>query len=394
MNAFDYDLPENAIATYPLENPEDAKFLSYIHDTVKTHNILNLIDVLPAHTCFIGNNSKVIPARIVGFSIQKKALELFIIELLEERRDHQTAICHCMVGGIRNWPPHHTLNVTNDQITLSATFIERHPKEGVLIQFQWTSQLSISWYEVLVQFGTTPIPPYLNRPAEPVDALRYQTVYATHKGSVAAPTAGLHFTSNHIADLIRNGFKFEYLTLHVGPGTFKPVKAAHWKDHVMHEEYVEISKSCVEFLCANPASTICAIGTTSLRTLESFYWIAVKILKNNNLAEPLFLEQDFPETQNWKAPENFNPWQVLLKWMHANQKQNINARTALMIHPQYKIQSVGYLWTNFHQPRSTLLMLVEACIGPVWKSLYMYALNHNFRFLSYGDACLFEIKRR
>lgn len=393
MNVFDYELPEHAIAKYPLENHDEAKILSYIQSRIGTHTIRDLNTILPEHTCFIGNNSKVIPARIIGFSVNQKKLEILILELLEEDTEHQTATCHCMVGGLRNWSQNQKLDLTRAHTTLAATFIKRHPKEGVIIKFNWNSKPITTWENILAQFGSVPIPPYLNRSAEAIDVSRYQTVYAKHNGSVAAPTAGLHFTSEHLDALKRKGFKFEYVTLHVGPGTFKPVTTAHWNTHVMHEESIQISKSCLEFLSTSPVSALCAIGTTSLRTLESFYWIAVKIYKNETSHEPLILEQDFSQFQNWKAPDGFNPWDILLKWMHKNQKYEILARTSLMIHPQYKIQTVGYLWTNFHQPRSTLLMLVEACIGPVWKSLYAFALEHNFRFLSYGDACLFEIKR-
>ncbi len=395
MEAFDYPLPDSAIAIYPKEQRHKTRFLVFNKGRITEHGMPELETVIPQHTCFIANNSKVIPARIKGFVINHKRLELFVLHTVSKSTHAQTALCQCLVGGLKHWPQHQKLERTLNSIRLCANFISPHPKEGAMIEFKWQAAQELSWELVLETFGEIPIPPYLKRDSEAIDASRYQTVYAQHRGSVAAPTAGLHFSQHHITALIQKKHRFEWLTLHVGPGTFKPVKTPHWNAHIMHEEPFQVSKTCIETLLATPRNQICAIGTTSLRTLESLFWMAVQINTYGiRPDEPIVIPQDLCQTLADKVPQAFNAWQVILNWMQLHQLDCIYAHTALMIHPQYKIQTAGLLWTNFHQPRSTLLMLVEACIGPEWKTLYNTALKIGFKFLSYGDACLLYINER
>jgi S-adenosylmethionine:tRNA ribosyltransferase-isomerase len=270
---------------------------------------------------------------------------------------------------------------------LEARFIEKR-SEDFIIEFSWTP-VHITFAELLHQLGSIPLPPYLKRSADISDAERYQTVYARESGSVAAPTAGLHFSDHLLRTLASKNIQSLYLTLHVGAGTFLPVKTEKISDHHMHEEFIEVNADTVEALISKLQVPVIAVGTTSLRTLETLYWLGLQVSQHKNItAADLYLDQGYAYRQSSElaAPESLS---CLLEWIRLTPEKKLVTKTQLFIVPGYDFKIVRGLITNFHQPHSTLLMLVAALIGPAWKSVYSWALDHDYRFLSYGDGCLF-----
>ena len=292
-----------------------------------------------------------------------------------------------MVWRASSWQHQHTLEKKLDEHhTLYAKIISKE-SDHFIIQLSWVTE-DISFAEVLHLAGSTPLPPYIKRKPETSDLERYQTVYAHYSGSVAAPTAGLHFTPEVMKKIESSSIKQDYVTLHVGAGTFKPVKSEFMSSHEMHAEFIEVKKSLLEKLSSGNNSPVIAVGTTSLRTLESLYWIGVKIHNNKNIqVEDLHVQQ-------WEPYENSSDLSLtqalrsLIGWMDARKTTLLITRTSLLIAPSYRFRVVDMLITNFHQPRSTLLLLVAAFIGEDWRRVYAYALENGFRFLSYGDSCL------
>lgn len=413
---FDYDLPDVKIAKHPLEKRDASKLLVYDKGLIKEDIFINLAEYLPGDSLTIFNNTKVIEARLLFQKSIGTTIEIFCLEPADAYADittamlqHKKILWKCLVGNAKTWKDEilvKTILFDNKQLELSARKIDRQG-ENFLIEFFWNDDISFA--EVLHVAGVIPLPPYLHRDAERNDAVRYQTVYAKHDGSVAAPTAGLHFTDAVFEKLSAKDIKKDFVTLHVGAGTFKPVKSETIQAHEMHAEFFEVNIELIEKIIYQPNKKIIAVGTTTLRTLESLYWIGVKIRQSSIVnREKIILVEDISVKQ-WDAYEKYDnndlnennnlnddndvsaadALRALLEWMKENNLKKLIAKTQIIIAPPYKLKIANALVTNFHQPKSTLLLLVAAVIGEDWKKVYDYALNNNFRFLSYGDSCLF-----
>lgn len=391
---FDYPLPESRIAAFPSEKRDDAKLLIWKNGSISNDTFRNISHFLPPNALLVLNNTRVVEARIIFQKPTGAKIEVFCLEPGDQYPDISTALAQektvvwkCMVGRASSWQPQTVLEkIIDGDKKLFARIISKH-SDHFLIQLSWIPEI-LSFSDILHLAGCTPLPPYIKRKPETIDLDRYQTVYAQHSGSVAAPTAGLHFTPGVLEKLSDSSIETAYVTLHVGAGTFKPVKSDEMSGHEMHAEFIEVKRSLVEKILSNNGSPLIAVGTTSLRTLESLYWIGVKLLHNNNIAE-----EDLHVTQ-WE-PYSFSKnistkesLESLIAYLYAKNKNVLITKTSLMIAPSYTFRLVDILITNFHQPRSTLLLLVAAFIGENWKSAYTYALENNFRFLSYGDSCL------
>lgn len=395
IDDYDYHLPTDRIAKFPLENRDESKLLVY-RDGVFEESVFNLVvNHLDKDTLLVFNNTKVIHARLFFRKETGSQIEIFCLEpyqmaisIVFEQRQRCTWMC--FVGNNKRWknsPLYRTIEVDGKEVTLSAT-----RKEAVantwIIDFEWDNS-AMTFAEVIERFGVIPLPPYLNRSAEDSDKERYQTVYAEHEGSVAAPTAGLHFTQSVFDNLRKKGINTEFITLHVGAGTFKPVDSETIGEHEMHVERIEILRSNVEHLLSHVGKPIIPVGTTSVRTLESLYWFGVKLQFNPSLEEMHILQWEPYELTDKGEVSLEQSLKNVLAFMHRLGVDKLYGDTQLMIAPGYKYHVVSGIITNFHQPKSTLLLLVSALIGNVWKEGYSYALNHGFRFLSYGDSCLF-----
>ncbi len=403
ISNYSYNLPEERIAKYPL-NERDASKLLYIENKeIKHTRFKNLSSLLKKNDLLIFNNAKVIQARLHFQKETGAKIEIFCLEP-HEPADYNLSFqakekCRwkCMIGNLKKWKT----GSLNKQITInSANYILSANKIGeinnsVIVEFNWkpencTSE-KISFGQILDYAGKTPLPPYLNRSAELKDKSTYQTVYAKHEGSVAAPTAGLHFTDEVFNDLNNKGITTCELTLHVGAGTFRPVKSETIKGHSMHEEHFRVEKSFLKEMTERKGRRI-AVGTTSVRTLESLYYMGVKILQNPDYQEELFLSQ----WEAYELPDKFSAEQsfgALIEYMDKKGKDYLDARTQIIIVPGYIFKVIDGLITNFHQPQSTLLLLIAAVIGEKWKKVYQYAMENNFRFLSYGDSSLFLVQK-
>ncbi len=401
---YTYELPADKIASFPLANRDESKLLVYQNKQINENVYQNLTAYLPQHTLLIFNNTKVIEARLLFEKATGGTIEIFCLEPHEQYADITTAMLQtkkvwwkCLVGGAKKWKEKKLIKkitATSYTIELSATIIEKKT-DYFIIELEWNNA-TLSFAEILHEAGIIPLPPYLNRKAEESDKTTYQTVYAKHDGSVAAPTAGLHFTENLLTKLEEKNIHKAYVTLHVGAGTFKPVKASTMSDHEMHSEFIDVDIHTIEALM-NTDERIVAVGTTSLRTIESLYWMGVKIKKeieNNNISL-------LPKDASAFAVQQWDPYEIeglaltkkealdyLLKWMQANKKESLITKTQIIIAPGYSFKVADGLITNFHQPQSTLLLLVAAIVGEEWRTIYNYALNHQFRFLSYGDGSL------
>ena len=392
---YSYALPDERIAKFPIAERDHSKLLIYNKGEVGEDVFYHLPEHLPQGALMVFNNTKVIQARLHFRKETGALIEIFLLEPAKPadyEQMFQTRDCCqwlCIIGNQKKWKEgalSRTLDINGKQMTITAT---RKGEAGTsqLIEFQWDGGASLA--EVIDAIGELPIPPYLNRKAEESDKTTYQTVYSKIKGSVAAPTAGLHFTERVLADLDQRGIEREELTLHVGAGTFKPVKSATIGEHDMHTEYVAVRRHTIERLLAHDAEAI-AVGTTSVRTLESLYYMGLKVLRNPDLKEEnLHVRQWEPyEEVNGEKPEVKEVLQALLDWMVRNDLTVLHSSTQIIIAPGYDYKIVRMLVTNFHQPQSTLLLLVSAFVKGDWRKIYDYALSHDFRFLSYGDSSL------
>ena len=307
--------------------------------------------------------------------------------MAEGMKQKKSVLWICLIGGASKWKHHQILVKEFGKIRLEARFIEKR-KDDFVIEFSWTP-FELPFASILHQMGSIPLPPYLKRSADISDTERYQTVYAKESGSVAAPTAGLHFDVQLIQSLSQKGIESLYLTLHVGAGTFMPVKTDRISEHHMHEEFIEVRAVNIEKLISKLHEPVIAVGTTSLRTLETLYWLGLKISKHKNIsARELYLDQEYPYLETGDISTT-DALYYLLEWLKNEPEEKLITKTQLFIVPGYSFKMVRGLVTNFHQPHSTLLLLVAAFIGPSWKSAYTFALEHGYRFLSYGDGCLF-----
>ena len=393
IEEYDYPLPEERIAKYPLPERDASNLLVLKDNEIKKSQFKYVGDFLPQDTLLVFNETKVIRARLQFHKATGSRIEIFC---LEPEKDYQVAFSatspvrwKCLIGNSKRWKEGKLtmeLSVGGKPVVLSAERISQNDQYAE-IEFSWTPE-NLSFASVLEAAGEIPLPPYLHRDAEPDDRDRYQTVFARYDGSVAAPTAGLHFTQPLIAALREQGFTFDEVTLHVGAGTFKPVSTDTIGEHAMHSETIIVRKSLIQNLINQIGKPIIPVGTTSTRTLESLYWIGVMLKEQGLALRPLHVEQWFPYEDH--APMSATEaLQNIVDYLEKHGSTRLEASTALMIAPSYKMRIITGLITNFHQPKSTLLLLVSALIGERWKDCYRFALDNGFRFLSYGDSCLF-----
>jgi len=391
ISDFTYKLPDHRIAKHPLENRDLSKLLICKNGVISESLFKKLPFELAEGTSMVFNNTKVIQARLIFHKETGARIEIFCLEPLNPSdynlafQAFSTSSWKCIVGNARKWK--------SGELKMSffvddKEFFLRAEKLGDLdgaqeIRFSWDHP-ALSFSEVLEQTGKIPIPPYLNRDTEEIDFVRYQTVYSKFEGSVAAPTAGLHFTDEVFAQLESKSIKREELTLHVGAGTFKPVKSEQIGDHEMHTEHIQVTAESLQNII-NANKQIVAVGTTSVRSLESLYWMGVKILSGRE--NPNLLEQ-------WEAyhlPGHYSlreAYQAICDYVEEKELSLFSAATQIIIAPGYDFKVISGLVTNFHQPQSTLLLLISALVGEKWREIYQYALDHDFRFLSYGDSSL------
>lgn len=392
---FTYDLPAHRIAHFPLEQRDASRLLIYRNGITGEDQYRNIAAHLPANSLLVFNDTRVIEARLLFQKATGGVIEIFCLEPGDQYRDINSAmqqtqrvVWKCMVGGASKWKPGQVLQRSLNGSaggTLEAVYLDKKPGY-FLIGLSWTPA-HLSFAELLHQAGAIPLPPYIKRKPEATDAERYQTVYARQEGSVAAPTAGLHFTPNVFQQLRKKEIECAYLTLHVGAGTFQPVKAAQMADHEMHAEFIDVNRQLLQQLINKKEDPVVAVGTTSLRTLESLYWLGVnwklhQLSPENGLTQWEVYDRAEPGLSTEEALT------ALLEWMQQKETDRLITKTRILIAPGYKPRVISALITNFHQPQSTLLLLVAALAGNGWRDLYNYALEKDFRFLSYGDGCL------
>lgn len=394
---FTYDLPEDRIAKYPLAERDASKLLIYQDGDITEDQYRQLPSHLPANSLLVFNNTKVVEARLLFQKASGGVIEIFCLEPHEQYADITTAMqqkgkvwWHCLVGGASKWKSGQLLEKNiGGNIRLEAKCMDK--KTGsFLIEISWSDQ-SMSFAELLHLAGAIPLPPYIKRAADETDKNRYQTIYAIQDGSVAAPTAGLHFTPAVLKELEQKNIPTAFVTLHVGAGTFKPVKSDQMADHEMHAEWIDVDRHFIANLKDQLDKNIIAVGTTSLRTLESLYWLGLKCMhpgNNETVPETVSISQWDPyDLQSEQLPASVALGQ-LLAWMEKNKLEKLITKTQILIAPGYTFRIVKGLITNFHQPQSTLLLLVAALVGNNWKKIYRHALQNNYRFLSYGDGSL------
>ena len=390
---FDYPLPDDRIAKFPLERRDQSKLLVYRGGSIAESRFDHVPDLLPPDTLLIFNNTKVIHARLFFRKPTGSTIEVFCLEPFQmpvalsfEQRGHCT--WNCFIGNNKKWKEgslSRQLDIHGQSVTLTATR-RKAVGNAWIVDFDWDGGLSFA--ELIDQAGVIPLPPYLHREAVSSDNERYQTVYALHQGSVAAPTAGLHFSPEVFEALRQKGIATDFITLHVGAGTFKPVSTPTIGEHEMHVEKIEISRSNIECILNHLGHTVIPVGTTTVRTIESVYWFGVKLSRNAKLDAMHVMQWDPYELESLSVSTE-HAYQNVLQWMDEQGIEQLEGDTQLMIAPGYRYHVISGLITNFHQPKSTLLLLVSALVGDAWKECYRYALDHQFRFLSYGDSCLF-----
>ena len=393
IDEYDYPLPEERIAKYPLAERDASKLLVLKDGKLQASQFKHIGDFLPPKALLVFNETKVIRARLQFQKATGSHIEIFC---LEPDDDYQIAFSStspvrwkCLVGNSKRWHEGRLqmrLNVQGQEVMLSAERMEKNDQYSE-IEFSWTPT-ELPFATILEAAGEIPLPPYLNREAEPEDRDRYQTVFARYDGSVAAPTAGLHFTKPLLMQLQRQGFELDEVTLHVGAGTFRPVATPTIGEHAMHSETIIVRKSLIENLIRHLDGNIIPIGTTSTRTLESLYWIGMMLLEQGMELRELHVEQWYPYEPH-PTLTTAKALQLIIEFLDRHGLTRLEASTALMIAPTYTMKVITGLITNFHQPKSTLLLLVSALIGDRWKEAYQFALANDFRFLSYGDSCLF-----
>jgi S-adenosylmethionine:tRNA ribosyltransferase-isomerase len=420
MADFDYDLPDARIAYTPAANRSDSKILVWDQSIIAEGQYKDIADYIPEGHSLFFNNSKVIAARILfdksnepvkdenkidevaKANSRQNTIEIFCLEPTAAYTPVQLAMqatnkvqWKCLVGGAKKWKTQllqKELIYNNTRIHLFANKIEQETGHFI-IEFSWDHP-TIIFSEIIALVGQIPLPPYIQRVANETDKDRYQTTYASSEGSVAAPTAGLHFDTHVFNTLAIKGIDHKFITLHVGAGTFMPVKVDDYHDHLMHAEFIDVDLQTIQYL-ATTSNKVIAVGTTSLRTLESLYWLAIKIKHtpeiDTNEINLLQWEAYTLEAQHTSIQEAM---QFLQEWMIQKKLNTLIATTQLMVKPGYQFKVCKGLITNFHQPKSTLLLIIAAIAGDQWKAVYQHALSNEYRFLSYGDGCLFWLNHR
>lgn len=396
ISDYNYDLPNDKIAFYPKENRDESKLLVFNNNTIKDSVFKKLTDFLTPQDVLVFNNSKVIHARIIVYNATGARIEIFCLEPLDPTtvisqsfEQTNTVSWKCFVGNAKKWKNEISFQVVLDHqmITISANKTEL--TEGSFkVTFTWDSP-SVTFAEWLEAYGKMPLPPYIKREADTNDNNRYQTIFAQYDGSVAAPTAGLHFTQTIFEELTHKNIQQLWITLHVGAGTFKPVSTEYISDHYMHQEQMVVSKQMIRNLMNVMDKRIIAVGTTVARTLESLFIMGAKL--HLNMSNPFHVEQWEVYDLNLQF-QNITPIEALqsiYKYLENNNLEFLEGETSLMIIPEYKHKIAKGILTNFHQPQSTLLLLIASYIGENWRKVYQHALEHDYRFLSYGDSNLY-----
>lgn len=389
IEQYNYHLPDYKIARYPLSQRDSSKLLVYSNNTIIDSVFSQASKYIPEKSLLVFNNTRVIHARMQFKKITGARIEIFCLEphtphdyqqILSET---QTCTWYCIIGNAKKWkhePLQLQITINGVDILVTATLLETF-SDSYCVNFLWNG--GVCFGQILETIGEIPIPPYLSRKSEALDGVRYQTVYAEAQGSVAAPTAGLHFTPEVLESFLHKQMREMFVTLHVGAGTFKPVQAENYREHVMHREFFTVSRSVIESL--RNCKFCVAVGTTSVRTLESLYWIGVLLFAGNSWSGEL------GQWDAYSLPQNVtldHACMSLLKYMDTNKLDFFYAYTHIMIVPGYTFRVVRAMFTNFHQPKSTLLLLVSAFVGDAWKKIYEHALVSDYRFLSYGDSSL------
>ncbi len=394
ISDYNYPLPDERIAKFPLPVRDQSKLLVYRHGEISETRFTSLPDYLEPGTLMIFNNTKVIQARLHFRKETGALIEIFCLEPIQPhdyalnfQQTHHAAWL-CMIGNLKKWKEgalRKEMTVKGKPITLTATRGACHGTSH-WVDFNWDNE-EVTFADILEVFGELPIPPYLNRETEESDKETYQTVYSKIKGSVAAPTAGLHFTERVLSNLKEKGVDLEEVTLHVGAGTFKPVKSEEIEGHEMHTEYISVTKTTIEKLIAHQGEAV-AVGTTSVRTLESLYYIGVTISQHPEASEEQLHVKQWQPYETHPMLTATEALQHIMDYMTRNQLDTFHTSTQIIIAPGYTYKIVKKMVTNFHQPQSTLLLLVSAFVKGDWHRIYNYALEHDFRFLSYGDSSL------
>lgn len=385
INDFTYSLPPERIASVPLQDRDGSKLLVYRSGKIENSSFNKIVSFLPENSFLFFNDTKVIPARLVFKKETGAGIEIFLLQplqpssFLDVMQSVSPCLWKCTIGNLKKWPPETTLNKTEDGIQLSAVLKDR---DNGIVEFHWSPGKTFA--EVLPAMGQTPLPPYIKRPADANDRERYQTIYSHFEGAVAAPTAGLHFTSAVFDQLKRREINSDFLTLHVSAGTFQPVKAANAFEHTMHREQIVVNRKNIENLLTG--KFIVAVGTTSMRTLESLYWYGNSLVEDANA--PFIIHQNDPYRDNEHRAGVDQALNAVLDKMNRDATDTLIGETAIYILPGYSFRICKGLITNFHQPGSTLILLVAAFIGHDWKKVYETALANDYRFLSYGDSSL------
>ena len=408
INDYCYHLPDERIAAFPLKERDESKLLIYNEGRITEDIYKNIAQYIPENSLLVFNNTKVIQARILFQKQTGGVIEIFCLEPYETNNEYSvvmgkkaTVRWKCMIGGAGKWKAG-SLNkeitadknpLENTAVTLTATLVEKL-SDAYVIELSWQPAEN-SFAEVLGIFGDIPLPPYIKRKPATTDKERYQTIYAKHEGSVAAPTAGLHFTSAIFESFQKKNIAKAYVTLHVGAGTFKPVKASNMEGHEMHSEWMEVSIETIEQLLGHESKNIIAVGTTSLRTIETLYWMGVKTIIYPDITSSALQIYQWDVYEAPLCETKYSSGEALtalLQWMKKNKQQRILIPTQILIAPGYQFKIARAIITNFHQPQSTLLLLVAAIAGDDWKKMYDYAMENEFRFLSYGDGSLIFVK--
>ncbi len=397
IEEYNYDLPEESIAKYPLHQRDSSKLLVYDKGAIYEKIFFELTEILPNNSFLVFNDTKVIHARIIFEKESGSSIEFFCLEPITENPDYQLvfqqknkSVWKCLIGN----------NKKLKKDSISKTFVENFGfnlvakrikpiDDAWIVEFSWDIP-EMTFAEVIEKAGVIPLPPYIKRKTVDNDKVTYQTIYADNNGSVAAPTAGLHFTEQVFKKMTNKGIEFAKVTLHVGAGTFKPVTSSNIEEHIMHNERFSVGKNFITKLLENLNKTVIAVGTTSTRTLESLYWLGVKLELSSNPNISIYIDQWMPYDIYYNIDLSLEKsLKNILDYLNINNLDVIEGYTQLMIVPGYKYKVINGLITNFHQPKSTLLLLVAALVDNKWKEVYNYALENNFRFLSYGDSCLF-----
>ncbi|WP_157501867.1 S-adenosylmethionine:tRNA ribosyltransferase-isomerase [Echinicola vietnamensis] len=392
LSDYQYDLPEDRIAKFPLEKRDQSKLLHYENGKIAHHRFYELPTLLPSNTLMVFNNTKVIPARLIFQRDSGAKIEVFLLQptapstLINETMMHTgTVTWQAMIGNLKKWKDGEVLQgkvmANGTALTIRATLENREERR---VKIDWDDD-HLTFAAVVEAVGEVPLPPYLNRKATNEDKPRYQTVYSQKEGAVAAPTAGLHFTDEILKKLSDTGIQTDYLTLHVGAGTFQPIKAEIVTHHPMHSEQVVVTKENIRHFLAHDGNIV-AVGTTSMRSLESIYWYGVKLL--NGDSKEFQIQKLYPYQKQLKKATLKESLQAILDYMNAENLHEITGSTEIFIMPGYEFRVCNGLLTNFHQPASTLILLVAAFTKGRWQNIYHEALSHDYRFLSYGDSSL------